>query len=87
MGMSLRAQNARIILIGLSAWYKMVWKKQNIGPMWENSAERKRPRISNAIKISSVLRLHEKRAKVDPQAVQSKTELFKKLPTTRETDE
>ena len=61
MGMSLRALKARIILIGLCAWYKMVWKKQNIGPMWENSAERKRPRRSNAIKISSVLRLHEKR--------------------------
>ena len=29
----------------------------------------------------------QKEAKVDPQAVQSETELFKKITTTRETDE
>ena len=40
---------------------KMVGKEQHNGPMCDNSAERNRPRISNASGRSSVFRLHAKR--------------------------
>ena len=60
---------------------------QNVGPIWkirqkEVDLEDPTPLIDQVYWGYT-----QRSAKVDPQAVQSKTELFKKLTTTREADE
>ena len=59
--MSLRAQEARILLIGVCGWHKNGWKGATQWTHVDNFAERNRPRISNASDRSSVFRLHAKR--------------------------
>ena len=58
----------------------MVGKKQNIGPMWQNSKERiLTSKIQHHCAIKCILRCTQREAKIDPQAVQAKIELFRKL--------
>ena len=65
----------------------MVGKKQNMGSMW-NILRKESDLGDPTPSIDQVyLGCSEREAKVDLQAIQSKTELFKKITTTREAEE
>ena len=66
---------------------KMDGRKQNMDSMWKT--RHKEVNLEDPTPLIDPLYLGctERDAKVDPQAVQSKTELFKKLTTTKEADE
>ena len=88
MGMSLRVQKARNILIGpCGRKKKVVGKKQNMGPVWtilQKEVDLEDP----AIDRSSVFTLHAKRSKgLIPKRSNPKPSCSKKLRTTSETDE
>ena len=64
------------------------WKETKHGLDVDNSAQRKRlERFNATMRSSAFIRLHARKAKVDPLPVQSNTELFSKLTTTTEADE
>ena len=62
----------------------MLGKDQTMGPMWNN--QQKEIDLEDPMSLIDQVYLGctQKEAKVDPQTVQSKTEAFEKLTTTRE---
>ena len=63
IGMSFRAHDARIVLIGICGWCQNVGTRQNMEFYVQNLAKRNQPWRSNAILRSSVFGLHAKRCK------------------------
>ena len=89
MGMSLRAQEARIFLIG-TMWMVFLngWTEAKQGLyMWKTRQKEVDLQDPTPLIDQVCLGCTDWDAKVHPQAVQSKTEVFKKLTTTRKSDE
>ena len=86
LGMSFRAQEARTVL-ACGDDIKMTGKKKHIKTM--SKINQKDTDLEDPIPLLSQVYVGytQREGKVDHEAVQTKTELFERLPTTQETDE